>query len=97
MVDNMKAVLVLRTRRWLTDDALVEAVVWEVPSPVPGSAHNYKYRLAFVVKDVCVLRYDNERCKGDHKHVGDTEQTYLFTTREALLTDFFQDVERMMP
>ena len=28
--------------------------------------HGFKYRLAFVVNGVCVLRYDNEAGKGDH-------------------------------
>jgi hypothetical protein len=37
---------------------------------VRGSRHQYKYRLVLVVNDDCVLRYDNEAGKGDHKHVG---------------------------
>lgn len=34
----------------------VELVVWQVPAPVRGSAHSYKYRLALIVKGNCVLR-----------------------------------------
>jgi hypothetical protein len=57
-------------------------------------AHNFKYRLAFVVNGVCVLRYDNEAGKGDHKHVGEEEVTYTFTTPARLLADFWNDVDR---
>ncbi len=41
-------------------------MVWQVPSPVPRSAHGFnKYRLALVVNGVCLLRYDNETGKGE--------------------------------
>jgi hypothetical protein len=33
-------------------------------------AHELWYRLALVVGGKCVLRYDNEAGKGDHRHVG---------------------------
>jgi hypothetical protein len=51
-----------------------------------------KYRLALVIEGLCVLRYDNEPGKGDHKHVGDKEGEYIFTTAETLLDDFWKDV-----
>ncbi|MCG5072158.1 toxin-antitoxin system TumE family protein [Paraburkholderia tagetis] len=47
--------------------------------------HPYKYNLAYIVRGVCVLRYDNERGKGDHKHLGAAEMAYAFTTPEQLL------------
>jgi hypothetical protein len=31
-----------------------------------------------VVDGVCVLRYDNEAGKGDHKHIGTVETAYVF-------------------
>ena len=89
----MKATLFLRERRVVSENAFVELVVWQVPSPVPGSAHSFKYRLAFVVNGVCVLRYDNEAGKGDHKHVGEEQMPYLFTTPAQLLEDFWNDVD----
>lgn len=64
-----------------------------MPSPVAGSRHTFKYRLALVVDGVCVLRYDNEAGKGDHKHVGEEEEPYTFTTTERLLADFWNDVD----
>jgi hypothetical protein len=90
----MRATPLLRERRVVSEGAFVELVVWQVPSPVSGSAHAFKYRLAFVVDDVCVLRYDNETGKGDHKHIGKEQMPYVFTTPARLLEDFWNDVDR---
>ncbi|HEX9945634.1 MAG TPA: DUF6516 family protein [Thermoanaerobaculia bacterium] len=90
----MDATLLLRERRVLGESAFVEVVVWRVPSPVPGSSHGFKYRLAYVVDGECLLRYDNESGKGDHKHVGGVETAYVFTTPARLLADFWNDVDR---
>jgi len=89
----MKATPLLHERRVVAEDAFVELVVWQVPSPVPGSAHDFKYRLAFVVRGVTVLRYDNESGKGDHKHRDGEETPYTFTTPAQLLADFWNDVD----
>ena len=93
----MRATPLLRERRVVSEGAFVELVVWQVPSPVPGSAHAFKYRLAFVVDGICVLRYDNEAGKGDHKHLGAVEVPYRFTTPTRLLADFWSDVDRWRP
>jgi uncharacterized protein DUF6516 len=89
----VKARSLLRERRVVAEDAFVELVVWQVPSPVAGSSHDFKYRLALVVNGVCVLRYDNEAGKGDHKHVGEREVPYSFTNPAQLLADFWNDVD----
>jgi Family of unknown function (DUF6516) len=91
----MNAVLLFREKRELADGCFVEAVVWRVPKPLVGSAHVFKYRLAYVEDGVCIVRYDNERGKGDHKHLGDLQSAYKFTDASQLLADFYQDVERM--
>ena len=83
----------INERHVLDERAFVEIVIWRVPAPVPGSTHEFKYRLAFVVDEVCVLRYDNEAGKGDHRHVDDKEEAYAFTTYDALLADFWEDVQ----
>jgi hypothetical protein len=49
-------------------------VVWQLPRPVRGSIHPFKYRLALVVDEICVLRYDNEAGKGDHRHIRNKER-----------------------
>ena len=71
-----------------------EIVVWRVPRRVKGSTHSFKYRMALVIAGECVLRYDNETGKGDHRHVGDIEMPYSFSTYEKLLADFWADVDK---
>ncbi len=90
----MDAVLLARAKEIRDDGSIVEIVIWELPEPLPPSQHRYKYRLYFGVAGVSRVRYDNERGKGDHRHVGDREEDYLFTSVEQLLADFQSDVER---
>ena len=89
----MKAELLLSERQIFDDRSFAEIRIWRVPKPVAASAHNYKYALAYVVSGVCVLRYDNEAGKGDHRHVGAVETSYLFKTPQALLADFWNDID----
>ena len=93
----MTAVLVLKERHVISEDSFVELVVWRLHSPVKGSRHSFKYRLSFVVNGRWVLRYDNEQAKGDHKHVGDEEVPYIVTGQQALLDDFWNDVDNWRP
>jgi Family of unknown function (DUF6516) len=89
----MKAELLFSERLILAENRFVEMVVWQVPNPVAGSVHHYKYRLAWVIDGVCVLRYDNEAGKGDHKHQGDVECAILFNSVDQLINDFLFEVE----
>ena len=93
-ISNMDAQLMLNERHTVSEVAFVELVVWHLPLPLSGSCHSFKYRLAFIVNGSCVLRYDNESGKGDHKHVGQTQIPYFFSTPKALLDDFWRDVDR---
>jgi hypothetical protein len=88
----MKAELLINERHVLDDRAFVEIVVWQVPRSVRGSRHRFKYRLALVRDAVCVLRYDNEAGKGDHRHIGGAEERYRFTDTDTLLADFWREV-----
>jgi hypothetical protein len=89
----MKARLLLNERRVISDSAFIEMFIWQVPKPVPGGEHFFKYRLALVIEGVCILRYDNEAGKGDHKHVAGKEVAYRFSGLSALMADFWDDVE----
>ncbi len=93
----MEAELLLHERHQLRPNAFVELRIWRLPKPVRGSAHAYKYSLAYVVAGQCVLRYDNEPGKGDHKHLGSAEVAYHFTAPEQLLADFWSDVDQWRP
>ena len=90
----MVAVLLARAKEVRDDGSIVEIVVWELSEPLPPSTHRFKYRLFFGAAGVCRVRYDNERGKGDHRHVGDREYDYNFSSVEQLLADFRSDVER---
>jgi Family of unknown function (DUF6516) len=90
----MKVVELVRTRIVYSETAFAELVLWKVPKPVIGSTHLFKYRLAFVVNGVCVIRYDNEAGKGDHRHLNNQETPYTFTTPKKLIADFQNDISR---
>lgn len=91
----MKATSLLNERIVISENAFVEMVVWDIPESLKGRDHFYRYRLALVIDQECVLCYDNEPGKGDHKHLGGTEVEYLFSTIEVMLEDFWNDVEAL--
>jgi hypothetical protein len=90
----MKAKLLVKQRVIITEHSFAEMVIWDLPEPLGGSQHSFKYRLAFVVGGKCVLRYDNEAGKGDHRHLNGRERTYQFESSRQLASDFFADIER---
>lgn len=90
----MEVIALVRRRLVLAVDAFAEVVIWQVPQPVPASTHLFKYRLAYVVGGKCVVRYDNERGKGDHRPVGSDESRYVFSTPDRLMADFSADIAR---
>ena len=92
----MEATLVHRVRRHLRDGVFFEIVIWRVPAPLRGSSHSFKYRMALVADSVCVMRYDNEAGKGDHRHVANEEFSYRFEGIDKLLADFANDVEEWL-
>lgn len=91
----MKATLLVRERIPFQEDAFAELVLWRLPSPLPGSIHVFKYRLAFIRSGVCLVRFDNEAGKGDHRHIGGKESHYAFETPEKLIQDFLRECRRV--
>jgi hypothetical protein len=89
----MKAALVFRLKYELDDGAIVEMAIWSVPQTVAGSRHGFKYRLYFGKGGKRIVGYDNERGKGDHRHVLGRELSYRFTSPDRLIADFLADVE----
>lgn len=87
------AALVLR-EKFRFGIGVVELVVWQVPRPAAPSLHGFKYRLAYVVRGLRLVGYDNERGKGDHRHFRGRESPYVFVDVDTLLADFWRDVER---
>ncbi len=74
---------------------VVEIVVWKVPAPVRPSVHGFKYRLAYARAGERIVGYDNERGKGDHRHIGDSESAYVFVDVATLLDDFWRDINEV--
>jgi hypothetical protein len=89
---NMKAVLLARSKEVLSDGAILEMVIWRLPEPVPGCDHFYKYRLYYGRYGVRLVGYDNERPKGDHRHINGVETSYKFTSVDQLVEDFLSTV-----
>ena len=95
MVTAMKAEPLFYQRIDYVDGAIVEMVLWRVPSPVPPSVHGLKYSLFYGRPGVREVGYDNERGKGDHRHFQGTETTYTFASVEQLVVDFWSDVRTL--
>ncbi len=94
IIANVQAELLRRQKSVLSDGAILELVIWRVPLPVVGSSHSYKYRLFYGRGRERIVGYDNERPKGDHRHLDGVEEPYGFSTVENLVRDFLADVEK---
>jgi hypothetical protein len=90
-----KAELIFHERINYEDGCILEMKLWRVPSPVPPSAHEFKYSLFYGRPGAREIGYDNERGKGDHKHVRHVETSYRFETVEKLVADFLSDVRTL--
>jgi hypothetical protein len=88
----MQARLIAKAKEIREDGSIVEIVIWQVHIPLLPCTHSYKYRLYYGADGICRVRYDNERGKGDHRHLGEHEEVYIFTTIEQLLADFETDI-----
>lgn len=91
----MKAERLFYDKAVLPDGAIIEMVIWRVPEPVLPSTHGLKYRLFYGRDGERIVGYDNERGKGDHRHVRGRESTYRFISPEKLIADFLADVARI--
>ena len=91
----MKAQLLLKQRLILSETSFAEIVIWQLPAPLAGSAHHFKYRLAYVVNNACVIRCDNEAGKGNHVHINAQEVEYNFVSTEQLINDFFAQIKQL--
>jgi hypothetical protein len=88
----MKAELLMRERLILSSRAFVEIVIWKLPQPLADSQHTFKYRLAYIANQRCVVRFDNEAGKGDHKHLDENEAPSPFSNLDTLQSDFWAEV-----
>lgn len=69
-------------------------VVWRVDQPIRPCTHPFKYRLVFLKAGQRLIGFDNERGKGDHRHVRTVEAPYAFVSLDRLLDDFIREIEK---
>lgn len=92
----MAARLIFRSKLVYPDGAIREMVLWQLPKSTPDRPHGFKYRLYYGSADgTCLVRYDNETGKGDHRHYRKTEEWYRFKDVETLVEDFLKDIARV--
>ena len=88
----MKAARLFYRREERSNGTVMELRLWQVPQPVPPSPHRFKYALFYGRPGIRLVLFDNERGKGDHKHIREVETPYVFTTPENLVADFLAAV-----
>ena len=91
----MAAQLIFRDKYVYADGAIREMVIWRLPHTDNERPHGLKYRLYYGYPGKSLVRYDNERGKGDHRHEGEHETRYTFISVEQLIRDFKADIERL--
>lgn len=91
----MQARLIYRAKELFPDGAIAEIVIWKLPAVDTERPHGLKYRLFYGKGRRRIVGYDNERGKGDHRHLHGTERPYQFTNVGRLLSDFWADVDRI--
>ena len=79
-------------RRDYPDGTIVQIRIWQIPEPDDERPHGFKYSLFFGRPGERLVGYDNERGKGDHKHIKGLESPYLFTSIDQLFADFRRDI-----
>ncbi|MDX2107508.1 MAG: DUF6516 family protein [Candidatus Melainabacteria bacterium] len=89
----MKACLLFRDKVVFSDGAVLEMVLWKLPEKTEERPHGLKYRLHYGLPGMTLVRYDNEKGKGGHRHLGGNEEKYVFKDVETLQADFIRDVE----
>jgi hypothetical protein len=90
----MQARLLYREIYIYADGAIREMVLWQLPGKFTDERYGLKYRLYYgLANGTCLVRYDNETGKGDHRHFLDKDLPYRFKNVETLVADFFSDIE----
>jgi len=91
----MPAKLLYRDKYIYSDGAIREMLIWRLPEKDAERPHGLKYRLFYGYPGRSLVRYDNERGKGDHRHYPDREEPYVFASVEQLVADFRADIKRL--
>ncbi|OEU61294.1 MAG: hypothetical protein BA867_01410 [Desulfobacterales bacterium S5133MH16] len=91
----MRAKLIYHEKFIYADGAIREMVLWKLPNKTSDRPHGLKYRLYYGLSDgTCIVRYDNESGKGNHRHIKGKEKSYQFKDVETLVADFLEEIEK---
>ncbi len=89
-----KAKLLFQAKKIYPDGSIKEMIIWQLPTQSVERPHGLKYRLYYGSDDgTCLVRYDNETGKGDHRHIAGSEESYRFVDIEGLVRDFQHDID----
>ena len=91
----MKAELLVHDKVKDKHGGVVEVKIWHVPKS-QDKLHEYKYSLVYIKHSKRILGYDNAEGKGDHRHYGDKEMPYKFTSVKKLFEDFYKDLREVI-
>ena len=91
----MQATLVFKDKYIYRDGTIREMVIWQLPKADHERPHRLKYRLFYGYQNKCLIRYDNERGKSDHRHYENHEEKYTWVSVQKLMTDFKADIEKL--
>jgi len=89
----MKAQQIFYDKAVLPNGCIVEMTIWQLPNVSTERPHGLKYSLFYGRDGIRLVGYDNERGKGDHKHIRDVETRYKFVSVEKMVADCMADVK----
>lgn len=90
------ATLLYHQKFKFSDGSIQEIIIWKLPKKTPERPHGLKYSLYYGLSDGnCIIRYDNEFGKGDHRHVSGKEEPYAFKDKRTLVENFLDDINRV--
>lgn len=89
----MTSVKVLHTKE-IKGDEIVEIKIWQILKS-DDKPHGVKYSIVYIKGGKRLVGYDNAEGKGDHRHYGDGEEPYKFTSIWDLIKDFKEDVRNI--
>ncbi len=88
----VQAEKLLDVRQVFGDGGILALRLWRVSQPVPPATHLFRYALFYGPRRQQAVLFENERGKGNHKHIREVESPYVFTTPERLVEDFLAAV-----
>ncbi len=87
-----KTTLLVHRKERDTEGHITEIKIWSVPVS-EHTPYGLKYSFVYIVNGIRVIGYDNERGKGDHRHINGMEFPYTFSTPSQLMSDFQTDLD----